>query len=228
MSKIETMQRYAREQTAQELQIVQSITALQMSMSELQSLPPLLRSLPSAIAQSAAPMQSALDTMSARLDETLTLQRSSLDQMSEQLTIKAAAAMRMQAETMNRDLQTIREHARTLIASLDTATDAAKTLRAQTAEVKSAHASMMQSAEALQTAAKAARSRGWISRLLGLITVALMSAAAVVTGGHALERHLDSDSVQTTEQARAWRVLQERATERERALLRQIVNRPAR
>ena len=223
MSKIETLNRLAREQSQPALQIVESVQTLQRSIEQLQSMPQQLEQLPDAIAAIMGPMTASTEAMAERVDKLASTQREAIQQFVAQMQGEMRQTIKTPVDAINRDLQTLRESMRSLTGAMSDVETVSKKLQRQSDELRSAQTAMMQTAQELQRHAQRARGNPFM-RLIGLLTVGIVSAAATLTGVHVLGPRLDD----TARAAAQMRHIMTVATDAEVELLRQIVRRPAR
>jgi len=221
MSKIETLQRYAREQP--QLQIVQSVQTLQRSIEQLQSMPQQLEQLPDAIAAIMGPMTASSEAMAERVDRLASTQREAIQQFVAQVQNEMRSTISGPVGAINKEVHNVRTNVATLIGEMDKVQTVSERLRRQSDELRSAQAAMSQTAQELQRHAQRAKGSPFM-RFLGLLIVGVVSSAATLIGGTVLEQQLDG----TARAAATWQHVTTVATEREIELLRQIVSRPAR
>jgi ABC-type transporter Mla subunit MlaD len=241
MSKIETLRRLPTpadvRQNVQELGQMLAATSqrLDQTARQVQS----LEQLPQLVADQVTEAMKALDPvlqMSEQVNQALTafdrvnsVQRSTLESLSQELTSQAAAAMETRAASMD---QTLRELAsqvqglKSTVASMEASSKSMQSLPKKLASAATAAANEMQSsAGELARQAQEVRPSVWL--MLGQMLGAAMLGAVLVAAGQAgLNRILPPGDVQ--KQAQWAGDLWAKSSEQERKLLNQIVSRPAR
>lgn len=200
--------------TAPQLQIVQSVREMQSS----------LQTLPDAIAQTVVPLQASTESMAQRLDEALAAQRRALDALTAEMASSAAAAMQQQAQALAKPLQQMQAQAQALAQSVRATEATLRRIESLPDRISAAAGEMRSAAAELRSAAQDARPRWW-PMLAAAVGAGVLAALLVLTGRGVFERLLPPGDVQ--QRAQAWAALMQRATPAERESIRQIVNRPA-
>jgi len=228
MSKIETLKGYAREQTQQESQIVESVRLLQQATSQMHED---LRALPSAISAEAVQaleplmrlpgdVQRALEAY----DKITAAQRQSLDEMAKALSAGAAKAFEVRAGKLDESIQAMKACTQKVQIELADIERTMSRVAALPGKLESAGRDMAQASERLTASAEQVRPSIWW-RMLGLILAGVAGGMVAGIGQAGFERLVPPSETQASAQTAV--MLWERATPQERELLKQIVRRPA-
>lgn len=197
-----------------------------------------LEQLPQLVADQVTEAMKALDPvlqMSEQVNQALaafdrvnSVQRSTLESLSQELTSQAAAAMETRAASMDQTLQDLASQVQGLkstVASMEASSKSMQSLPKKLANAATEAANEMQSSAAeLARQAQQVRPSVWL--VLGqMLGAAMLGAVLVAAGQVALNRILPPSE---TQQNADWAAsLWTKSTEAERKLLNQIASRPA-
>ena len=205
MSKLETVR--ALDASAPQLQIVESVKALQET----------LKALPDAVALEVANALSPLRTLPQDVRKALEAfdaitaqQRRSLDALAEQMTESAAKTFQAKAAKLDASLNGLKA----LEQTAQQIRNAPEALEQATEDMRSMAAILIQSAD---------RPRWWKTALLMIFATAIGGTLAA-SGQAALTRYLPPSEIQ--QNAEYWRVVWKMATPKERKSIEAILNRP--
>jgi len=225
MTKLETVQRLG-DSAAPQLQIVESVRALQQTVS---TLPAAVAAETAAALEPLTRLRLDVQRVLETYDAVTEIQRRSLESMAQEMSDRAAAVMEAKAAALDKTLQgqqgqmqRMQQH----LQALEASSKAMQALPRQIAASAAQAAEQMQSSAGdLAQQADRARPRRWL-QALGLVLAGAVGGVTAATGQVALNRLVQPSDVQ--ERADAMQMLLERATPQERALMQQIVNRPGR
>ena len=225
MSKIETLNRLAREQSQPALQIVESVQTLQQTVG---TLPAAVAAETAAALEPLAALRLDVQRVLEAYDQVTAIQRRTLDELTQQMSASAAASMEQRVSQVDKTLRELGAQVQSLRAATAAAEASSKAMQALPRQIA---ASAAQAAEQMQSSAgdlaqqaDRARPRRWL-QALALVLAGLVGGLAAAAGQAGLSRLLPPGAVQ--ERAAALDALWSRATPQERELLKQIVNRPA-
>jgi ABC-type transporter Mla subunit MlaD len=226
MTKLETVR--ALNDSGPQLQIVESVRTLQQSMSLMHED---LKYLPGAVsaetAQTLEPLihlRQDVTQMLEAYDKVTANQRKTLDELTQQMSVSAAQAFERKAGMLDTTIAGLSHSLLGMGASLDSMEQTAHQVATLPGKLASAQQNMIQTANQLIEAASETRPRLW-RQALGLILAGAVGAMLVATGQVALDRLVPPSGVQQTAD---WaNEIWSKATPKERELLKQIVNRPA-
>jgi chromosome segregation ATPase len=226
MMKLETVR--ALNDSGPQLQIVESVRTLQQVVSQMHED---LKSLPGAVstetAQALEPLARLRQDVTQVLeayDKVTAHQRKALDELTQQMSTSAAQAFEQKVRKLDATIADLSRSLSGLKSSLSSMEQTAQQVVTLPGKLASAQQSMTKAADQLTEAANETRPRLW-QQALGLILAGAVGAMLVATGQVALNRLVPpSDVQQTADWANA---IWSKATPKERELLKQIVNRPA-
>ena len=223
MSKLGTVR--ALNDTGPQLEIVRSVRDLQ---SEVQSLKQDLNRLPQAIAQETAQALEPLSQLQQNLDSVTQAQRATLEDLTREIASSAAQSLEQRAATLDQTLATARTSARTLAEQAQALADTVTQARALPEQLKTERSKLVKASTAFREAAEKIQPRPW-RQALGLVLAGVVAALLVLAGQAALSRQaqLSAEQVQLLQEGQTLRQVWGAATEDERKLIRDILQRPA-
>ena len=226
MTKLETVR--ALNDSGPQLQIVESVRTLQQSLSlmheDLKRLPVAVSTETAQTLEPLARLQQDVTQVLEAYDKVTAIQRKTLDELTEQMSVSAAKAFERKAGELDKTISDLSNSLSGLETSISSMKETAEQVVALPGNLVSAQQNMAQAAIKLTEAANKTRPRLW-RQALGLILAGAVGAVLVATGQVALNRLVPpSDVQQTADWANA---IWNKATPKERELLKQIVNRPA-
>lgn len=226
MSKIEIVR--ALSDSGPQLQIVESVRTLQQAVSAMSQD---LERLPSAIsaetAQALEPLARLRQDVQRALesyDKITAAQRQALDEMTQALSTHASKAFEQRAGMLGASIQAMQASTEKVKIELAGIERTMGKVAALPGKLATAGQDMMQASERLSAAAERVRPSIWW-RALALILAGAVGGMLAGTGQAGFAWLVPPSEVQASAQTAV--MLWERATPRERELLRQIVNRPA-
>ena len=226
MTKLETVR--ALNDSGPQLQIVESVRTLQQSVSlmheDLKRLPVAVSTETAQTLEPLARLQQDVTQVLEAYDKVTAIQRKTLDELTQQMSASAAQAFEQKAGKLDATISDLSRSLSGLKTSLSGMEQTAQQVATLPGKLASAQQGMTKAADQLIEAANETRPRLW-RQALGLILAGAVGAMLVATGQVALNRLVPpSDVQQTADWANA---IWNKATPKERELLKQIVNRPA-
>ncbi len=226
MTKLETVR--ALNDSGPQLQIVESVRTLQQSLSlmheDLKRLPVAVSTETAQTLEPLARLQQDVTQVLEAYDKVTAIQRKTLDELTQQMSASAAQAFEQKAGKLDATISDLSRSLSGLKTSLSSMEQTAQQVATLPGQLASAQQGMTKAADQLIEAANETRPRLW-RQALGLILAGAVGAMLVATGQVALNRLVPpSDVQQTADWANA---IWNKATPKERELLKQIVNRPA-
>jgi DNA repair ATPase RecN len=226
MTKLETVR--ALNDSGPQLQIVESVRTLQQSVSlmheDLKRLPGAVSTETAQTLEPLARLRQDVTQVLAAYDKVTAHQRKTLDELTQQMSASAAQAFEQKAGKLDATISDLARSLAGLKSSLSSMEQTAQKVATLPGKLASAQRGMTEAADHLTQAAYETRPRLW-RQAWGLILAGAVGAILVATGQVALNRLVPPSGVQQTA---LWaNTLWSKATPRERALLQQIVNRPA-
>lgn len=226
MTKLEIVK--ALNDSEPQLQIVKSVGTLQQTVKRLHGD---LKELPGAVATETAQALEPLDRLRQDVeqvlkayDEVTANQRWVLDELTQEMSTRAAQTFEQKTGTLDATISELSRSLSGLKKSLESMERTAQQVATLPEKLASAQQGMNRASDQLVGAARETRPSLW-RQALGLILAGMVGAMLAATGQEALNRLVPPSNVQQTADwgSAVWN----KATEKERELLKQIVKRPA-
>jgi len=224
MTKLQSIQ--ALNDSGPQLQIVESVRALQQAVSQMNED---LKHLPGAVSTETAQALEPLSLLRQEVTQILEAydrvtahQRRALDELTQQMSVSAAQAFEQKAGKLDLILSDLARSLSGLKSSLNSMEQTAQQVTTLPARLTSAQQNMIRAADQLAEAANETRPRFW-RQALGLILAGTAGAMLAATGQVVLNRLLPPDDIQM--KADWASTLWSRASEKERDLFQKITGR---
>ncbi len=223
MSKLETVRRLKN--TGPQLQIVESVVNLQ---TEVQELKQSLNSLPQAIANETAKALEPLSQLQQNLDTVTAAQRATLEDLTREIASSAAQSIEQKAASLDQTLTRATASTQALATQAQGLADTLNQVTTLPDQLKAERGRLLKASEALRNAAEKFRPKPW-RQVMALIMAGLV-AGFLVLGGQAVlskQAQLSEEQVKLIQDGQALRQVWSTATEDERKLIRDMLQRPA-
>jgi len=226
MTKLETVR--ALNDSGPQLQIVESVRTLQQSVSlmheELKRLPVAISTETAQTLEPLARLRQDVTQVLEAYDKVTAIQRKTLDELTQQMSASAAQTFEQKAGKLDATISDLSRSLSGLKTSLGRMEQTAQEMATLPGKLASAQQNMTKAADQLTEAANETRPSLW-RQALGLILAGAVGAMLVATGQITLNRLVPPNDVQQTAD---WaNAIWSKTTPKERELLKQIVNRPA-
>jgi hypothetical protein len=226
MTKLETVR--ALNDSGPQLQIVESVRTLQQSVSlmheDLKRLPGAVSTETAQTLEPLARLRQDVTQVLEAYDKVTAIQRNVLEELTHHMSVSAAQAFEQKAGKLDATISDLSRSLAELKTSLSSMEQTAQQVATLPGKLTSAQQSMTKAAYQLTEAANETRPSFW-RQALGLILAGAVGAGLIATGHIVLNRLVPPSDVQETAD---WaNAIWSKATDKERQLLKQIVNRPA-